>query len=50
MENEDFDVDALIGGLIEREGGYVNHPADKGGPTCFGITETVRGRPALPVQ
>jgi lysozyme family protein len=36
--------------LIEREGGYVNHPADKGGPTCFGITETVRGRPALPVQ
>ena len=41
MENEDFDVDALIGGLIEREGGYVNHPADKGGPTCFGITEAV---------
>ena len=41
MENEDFDVDALIGGLIDREGGYVNHPADKGGPTCFGITEAV---------
>ena len=41
MENEDFDVDALIGGLIEREGGYSNHPADKGGPTCFGITEAV---------
>lgn len=34
-------VDALIGELIEREGGYVNHPADKGGPTCFGITEAV---------
>src|SRR5690349_20073550 len=32
-------VDALLGALIEREGGYVNHPADKGGPTCFGITE-----------
>ena len=41
MENEDFDVDLLIGELIEREGGYVNHPADKGGPTCFGITEAV---------
>jgi len=31
----------MINELIEREGGYVNHPADKGGPTCFGITETV---------
>ena len=41
MEEESFDVDALIDGLIEREGGYVNHPADKGGPTCFGITEAV---------
>jgi lysozyme family protein len=36
-----FDVDRLIDALIEREGGYVNHPADKGGPTCFGITEAV---------
>ena len=35
------DVYALIDALIEREGGYVNHPADKGGPTCFGITEAV---------
>jgi lysozyme family protein len=35
------DVDALIDALIEREGGYINHPADKGGPTCFGITEPV---------
>lgn len=25
------DVDALIMALIEREGGYVNHPADRGG-------------------
>ena len=41
MEEDSFDVDALIDGLIEREGGYVNHPADKGGPTCFGITEAV---------
>jgi len=35
------EVDQLIDGLIEREGGYVSHPADKGGPTCFGITEAV---------
>ena len=41
MEENCFDVDTLIDGLIEREGGYVNHPADKGGPTCFGITEAV---------
>ena len=38
---DEFDVGALIDELIEREGGYVNHPADKGGPTCFGITEAV---------
>ena len=31
----------MIDGLIEREGGYVDHPADKGGPTCFEITEAV---------
>lgn len=36
-----FDSDALVEGLIEREGGYVANPADKGGPTCFGITEAV---------
>jgi lysozyme family protein len=41
VEEESFEVDALVDGLIEREGGYVNHPADKGGPTCFGITEAV---------
>ena len=35
------DVDRLVDALIEREGGYVDHPADKGGPTCFGITEAV---------
>ena len=41
MSDESFNVDALIDELIEREGGYVNHAADKGGPTCFGITEAV---------
>jgi lysozyme family protein len=34
-------VNDLIDALIEREGGYVHHPADKGGATCFGITEAV---------
>lgn len=41
MDEESDSVDALIDALIEREGGYVNHPADRGGPTCFGITEAV---------
>ena len=36
-----LDVDQLIDALIEREGGYANQPADKGGATCFGITEAV---------
>jgi len=34
-------VGGLIEALIEREGGFVDHPADKGGPTCFGITQAV---------
>ena len=36
-----MDVEELIEELIDREGGYVNHPADRGGPTCYGITEAV---------
>jgi lysozyme family protein len=36
-----LDLDDLIDGVIEREGGFVDNPADKGGPTCFGITEAV---------
>ncbi len=28
----------LIGDLLGREGGYVDHKADKGGPTNYGIT------------
>ena len=36
-----IDVDQLIDALIEREGGFVDNPTDKGGPTCFGITEAV---------
>lgn len=33
--------DDYINDLIRREGGYTNHPADRGGPTCWGITEQV---------
>jgi lysozyme family protein len=35
------DIEALIDELIEREGGFVHHPADRGGPTRYGITEAV---------
>lgn len=31
-------VENLIEDVIAREGGYVNHPADRGGPTNWGIT------------
>jgi len=39
--DEAIDVDRLVDTLIDREGGYISHPADKGGPTRFGITESV---------
>lgn len=32
-------IDRIIDGILAREGGYVNHPDDKGGPTKYGITE-----------
>ena len=34
-------IDQLIEALLDREGGYCNHPADRGGETCFGITAAV---------
>jgi lysozyme family protein len=34
-------VEAMIDALVGREGGYSDHPADKGGPTRWGITEHV---------
>jgi lysozyme family protein len=37
-------IDQLIEDVIEREGGYVDHPADRGGPTRWGITEAVARR------
>lgn len=38
-----MEFDDLIGGILEREGGYVNHPDDRGGPTNYGITQRVYG-------
>jgi lysozyme family protein len=34
-------TDHLIDALISREGGYTANPADRGGPTRFGITQAV---------
>ena len=34
-------IDQLLEELIDREGGYSDHPADRGGPTRWGITQAV---------
>ena len=36
-----MDIAELIDATIGREGGYVDHPADRGGATRWGITEAV---------
>ena len=41
---QDEMIDQLIEDVIEREGDYSNHPADRGGPTRWGITEAVARR------
>lgn len=33
-------IEQTIEGIIKREGPFVDHPDDKGGPTCWGVTET----------
>ena len=44
-ENENMtDIEQLIDDVIEREGDYVHNPADRGGPTRWGITEAVARR------
>lgn len=34
-------IEELIDDVIGREGGFSNHPADRGGPTRWGVTEAV---------
>jgi len=34
-------IDAMIDAVIRREGGYSDHPNDRGGPTNYGITQQV---------
>ncbi|WP_298400435.1 glycoside hydrolase family 108 protein [Sphingobium sp.] len=36
-----MNIDDLIAEVITREGGYSDHPADRGGPTNMGITQAV---------
>ncbi len=36
-----MDITSLINTIIDREGGYVNNAADRGGATTYGITESV---------
>lgn len=31
-------IDQIISDIIKREGGYVDHPADRGGATKYGVT------------
>ncbi len=32
-------IEAIIGDILLKEGGYVDHPADRGGATKWGITQ-----------
>lgn len=36
-------TDALLDNVLAREGGYSDHPADRGGPTNYGITAAELG-------
>lgn len=34
-----LEVDEMIADIVRREGGFVDHPNDRGGPTKYGITQ-----------
>lgn len=34
-------IEALLADLLEKEGGYIDHPDDRGGATNFGVTAAV---------
>ncbi len=35
----------IIDAILRREGGFVDHPADRGGATKYGITHARRSKP-----
>lgn len=39
--------DEIFNAILGKEGGYVNHPDDKGGPTNWGITQAVARVPGF---
>ena len=47
-------VDRMVDDMIRREGGFVDHPADSGGPIKFGVTQATLarslGRAATPLD
>jgi len=42
------DVDQMIEDILRREGGFVDHPNDRGGPTNFGVTQEQVGKERSP--
>lgn len=41
LKESEMNIEHYLEELINREGGYVNSPADRGGATKYGITEAV---------